>query len=84
MGQKASDMRHLIQKWIDERAVSRDITFLAKKAGLEYNTVRRVFTGGNPDCQTAMALLNVVANKESALKYLREHFRMQPRSTKKI
>lgn len=71
---KAQDIKILMQEWIAERPETRDTSQLAKKSGLEYNTVRRIWTGSNPDCQTALALLNVITSKDKALEYLRAHF----------
>jgi hypothetical protein len=73
MGSKGQDMKELMREWISERP-GRDIPMLAKRAALEYNTVRRIYNGGNPDCQTALALLNRIATKQKAMEYLRSHF----------
>jgi len=73
MGTKAQDMQNLIEQWMSSKT-GRDITLLSRRSGLEYNTVRRIYNGSNPECQTALAILAVVTDKASALNYLKVHF----------
>lgn len=53
---------------------ARTAAFLERKSGIDYSTVSRVWAGKNPECQTALAILNVIATKEVGLAYLKKDF----------
>lgn len=74
MGGAGEDLQTLIKAWASQNTEIRTIPFLEKKSGIDYSTVSRIWNGKNPECQTALALLNVVASKEEGLAYLRKHF----------
>jgi len=67
-------LKALIRRWMDESPDGRNVSLLARKSGLDYNTVSRAVNGKNPECQTALALLNVVCSKEDGIRFLREFF----------
>lgn len=74
MGSKSQDIRALIKEWLDEKP-ARDITLLSRKTGVPYNTLRRIWNAeGEPNCNTALALLSVVGQKEQCYAYLANHF----------
>jgi hypothetical protein len=75
MGPSAGeDLQALVRAWANENPDIRNIRFLERKAGIDYNTASRVWSGKNPECQTALAVLNVVTTKENGLSYLKRHF----------
>lgn len=74
MATAGEDLRDLIKVWANQNSDVRTVSYLEKKSGIDYSTVSRIWNGKNPECQTALAMLNIVASKENGLKYLRVHF----------
>ncbi len=74
MGRCSDDLVKLIDTWLAEKPHRRDIPLLADLSDVPYTTLRRVHQGGNPDCHTALCILNVVATREQSLVYLKAYF----------
>ncbi|MDQ3235774.1 MAG: hypothetical protein M3Q07_28535 [Pseudobdellovibrionaceae bacterium] len=74
MSTSGEDLKLLIEKWAAESPETRDQGYLERKSGVHYNTINRVWHGRNPDCQTALAILNIVCSKRDGLIYLKKHF----------
>ena len=72
--QTPKEMQALIKLWAMAKPETRTIALLARKSGVDYSTVTRIWNGKNPECQNALALLVVISTKEEALHYLKNHF----------
>ncbi len=74
MGTKAEDMKAIIKEWLEEKP-SRDIALLSRMTNVPYTTLRRIWNeGGEPNCNTTLALFSVIGSKSQCYTYLSNHF----------
>ncbi len=72
--ERSTDIKTLIDRWCAAKS-GRTLQILAKKSGVKYNTIRRICIGeSEPECYTALALLEVSATPEEAAQYLEKHY----------
>lgn len=72
--ERSSEIKALIEKWCAAKP-GRTHQVLAKKSGVKYNTIRRICIGeSEPECYTAMSILEIVASPEDSAQYLEKHY----------